>query len=233
MMGDWSAKPKWAPLSFLAELPPAARAELFALSRLRTVPAGSIVLFEGDRRDRHLVILEAGFVKVTTVAVGESVVLSVRGPGELLGEALVFGGPAREATVTAIGQLTYRTVSEREFTRLLDREASAYRALAASLSARLSWSNRRRAEARAIPALVRLARLLVDLGREYGQPIPAGLVIPFRLTQEDLAAMIGVSVAAVEKASRTLRDRGLLWSDQGRLRVIDLDGLRAFDDRVQ
>ena len=191
------------------------------------------MLFEGDRRDRHLIVLEAGFAKVTTVAMGEAIVLSVRGPGDLLGEAFVLGGPARQATVTALGPLTYLAVSELEFLRFLSREASAYRALAASLSARLSWSDRRRAEAKAFPAAVRLARLLVDLGSEYGEPTPGGFLLATPLTQVDLASMISLSVAAVEKASRTLRHLGLLRSDRSRRRVIDLDGLRAFDDRVQ
>lgn len=222
-------EPRWAPSSFVAGLSAAQRADLLSLRPPRTVPARTIVLLEGDDRSRYLAVLLAGFVKITTVAMGEEVALAIRGPGDLLGEAFVLGDSARQATVTALGTLTYLAIPEPEFVGFLRREPAGYRALAATLSARLRWANRRRAEAVAFTPPVRLARLLVDLAEEYGRPGPAGVELAIPLTQTDLASMISLSTPAVEKASRSLREERLLQSGRGR-RVIDLEGLRAFGD---
>jgi CRP/FNR family cyclic AMP-dependent transcriptional regulator len=216
----------------MAGLTDRARNEVYARATARTAAAKATLFFEGDARTRHLAILTAGFAKVSTVAMGDESVLAIRGPGDLLGESFVLGGLARAATVTALGPMTYLAVTETEFAAFLDREPEAHRALAATLAARLHWANRRRAEANAFPPLVRLARLLVDVGSEFGEPTRGGVLLTAPLTQADLASMISLSVATVEKASRRLRDQRLLQSDRRRRRFIDLDGLRALDDRV-
>jgi CRP-like cAMP-binding protein len=226
--GNVIQEPRWAPSSFMAGLTVKQRAELCGRRPPRTVETRTSVLREGDDRSRHLIILLAGFAKVTTVATGEEVVLSLRGPGDVLGESIFLGVSARQATVTSLGPLTYLAVPEAEFSTFLQREPTAYRALATMLSARLRWADRRRAEAVAFSAQVRLARLLVDLGREYGAPASNGVELAIPLTQADLASMISLSKAAVEKASRSLRAQELLQSTRGR-RFIDLDRLGGLD----
>lgn len=49
----------------------------------------------------------------------------------------------------------------------------------------------------------------------------------FRLTQDFLARMLGVRRAGVNEAASALHERGLLLYSRGRIRILNLDGLRT------
>ena len=83
-------------------------------------------------------------------------------------------------------------------------------ALTAVLADRLRWANRRRLDFRGYPAKVRLARVLVELSVSYGAPRVDGVVIDVRLTQQELATLVGAAETTVHKVLRELRDEGLV-----------------------
>src|SRR5262245_15258432 len=78
--------------SFLAGLPDADRDELLRDARHMRLPAGATLLFEGDLSDRVVVVL-VGTVRVfVTAANGREVLLTLAGPGEILGEMSALDG---------------------------------------------------------------------------------------------------------------------------------------------
>ena len=58
--------------------------------------------------------------------------------------------------------------------------------------------------------VTRLARVLGELGRLYGQPTGNGIEFRYTLTQPELAAMVGASEPSVHKALRQLRTDGIV-----------------------
>ena len=64
---------------------------------------------------------------------------------------------------------------------------------------------------RDVPA--RLARVLLDLAARTGHAIPQGIRIESRLTQTELAAMVGASRESVNRALRGFEQRGLIGWD--------------------
>jgi CRP-like cAMP-binding protein len=92
---------------------------------------------------------------------------------------------------------------------------------------RLRWANLRRADFAAYPADVRLARVLLEIARTCGQPTDEGVTIGIHLSQPELATMIGVAEATVQKAIRDLRTRGVISTGYRRVTITDLDALRA------
>jgi CRP/FNR family cyclic AMP-dependent transcriptional regulator len=99
--------------------------------------------------------------------------------------------------------------------------------IAAAVARQLRWANRRRSDFAAFPADIRLARLLVEIAEVGGRPRPDGsveLLVP--LSQPELAAMIAIGRATVQKALHELRDRGLISTGYRRLIVTDLPRLR-------
>jgi CRP/FNR family transcriptional regulator, cyclic AMP receptor protein len=73
----------------------------------------------------------------------------------------------------------------------------------------------------------RVAHQLLNLAQEYGTPGADGdLVIPVRLTQNDLAGLVGASRVRVNQALVAYKRRGLISIDQNsRITVHDSDGL--------
>ena len=152
---------------------------------------------------------------------GHMALLAIRVGGDLVGELSSLDGNPRAATVTAAGHLLTRCISQREFHHFLHECPAASLAVSCSIASKLRSSTRRWVDFNGREARFRLARVLVELGRNYGRPISGGLEIGISLTQPELAALIGMGEPTVHKALADLRHRGVL--DTGYRKMIIKD----------
>lgn len=220
----------WAPATFLGSLPPAVAEELIGISVRRRFETGRTVLREGTL-ESHVVLLLGGFVKVTTAVEGFETLLGIRLPGEVVGEIGALTGSPRNATVTACGPVYAGIIPRATFEAFLGRHPYASRQVMATIARQLTWANRRRSDFAAFPAPIRLARLIVEIAEVCGRPAPDGgieIVVP--LSQPELAAMIAIARATVQKAVHELRDRKLISTVYRRVTVLDPAGLRRLAD---
>ncbi|MET8371156.1 Crp/Fnr family transcriptional regulator [Micromonospora profundi] len=217
---------EWPYGTFLQRLAPPVRATLLGLGVRRQVPAGQIVIHEG-LRESHLVLLEEGLTKITaTLPDGRSALLSLRVGGDLVGEMSALNDEPRSATVTTCGPAKYSVIQPDRFKRFLKEHPDAALELAAMVSDRLRWSNRRRIDFTSYPVKLRVARVVAELCRTHGRQGLDGIIIDVRLTQPDLATICGASETSIQKALRELRTDGLVETDYRRITVRDLPSLR-------
>ncbi|WP_308313902.1 Crp/Fnr family transcriptional regulator [Streptomyces sp. GbtcB7] len=221
---------EWPARSLLGVLSPPARRDLLGLGTEVRFDVGAVLLREG-MNDRHLLLLLSGFAKVTaTVENGETSLLAVRAAGDTVGEMAAMDGAPRSATVTASGPVTARSVQAGALRELLLRRPEVSMALTGMVANRLRWANQRRLDFRGYPAKVRLARLLVELAATYGSPRADGVVIGCRLTQPELATLIGAAVTTIQKVLHELRSEGLLETGYRSTAIRDLPRLRRLAD---
>ncbi|TDC90230.1 Crp/Fnr family transcriptional regulator [Actinomadura sp. 7K507] len=201
--------------------PPAWR-ELTALGRPGTYEPGEILMRQGDIADQVL-LLVAGRVKVSLVdAEGHSMLLAVRGPGQVLGDITVIDGARRSATVSAIDECEVSAVSRDSFLRALQAMGLhnelvrfAMRLFRESEELRLEL-----ATLKAGPRVVRgLLRLAVSTSREVKS-------IDIGLSQAEFGEAIGLSRASVADKLAELRSAGLVNTKRERIIITDLPGLR-------
>lgn len=76
-------------------------------------------------------------------------------------------------------------------------------------------------------ALARVAHLLCELGCRYRSVGLADRTFPLGPTQAQLGDALGLTGVHVNRMMRTLRDRGLIRTSEGRVVVLDWDGLVA------
>ncbi|MGY1435805.1 helix-turn-helix domain-containing protein [Streptomyces reniochalinae] len=78
----------------------------------------------------------------------------------------------------------------------------------------------------------RPARVLHQIAMTYGEPLGAGAVIRWPLTQPELATLSGAAEPTVHKALRRLRETGVISTGYRSITVEDLALLRgvAFAD---
>jgi CRP/FNR family transcriptional regulator, cyclic AMP receptor protein len=219
-------RPEFAAGSLLDRLSPASRNELLSLGTTRPVASGRRLFHEGDR-DGHVELLRRGFVKVTSVADGRETLLAIRTPGNVLGEFGAVSGQPRSATVTACEFVVSSRIDRAAFERFLRRHPDAALQVTAMVGLRLLWSSRRTIEFAAYSAAVRLARVLVEIADDCGEPTEHGVSISLELSQSELATMIGTADITVQKAIRALRDDGLIRTGYRQITVYDLDRLRT------
>jgi CRP/FNR family transcriptional regulator, cyclic AMP receptor protein len=222
--------------TFLDGLAPADRAALAEAGTARHYRKGEPLFIAGDPGG-FVVLITAGRVKVTAPApTGAEAVLSLRGPGDLVGElsALADGPDERVATVVALEPVVCRVVRSGDFRAILAEHPAIALGLLRMVAARLRASDRRIVEFGAYDTVRRLARLLADMAEAAGSGRPRVgpgehvRVLRTGLTQDDLAGMVGASRESVARGLATLRSLGLVSTGRGRVDVRDLPGLRTF-----
>jgi CRP/FNR family transcriptional regulator, cyclic AMP receptor protein len=163
---------------------------------------------------------------VRTTPEGREVLLALRGPGDTLGELAAFDPAPRLATVTALEPLRSLAIDGQRFVGFLTDRPRAMLAMLRLLARRNRESDRRLVDTRVEEALTRLARHLLELGARYGAASADGLELDVPLSQQQLAAWVGVSREAVSAGLRTLREQGAVATGRMRITLLDIDRLR-------
>jgi CRP-like cAMP-binding protein len=200
------------------------RAALEALGGPVEFPSGHAIFLEGAP-SHSVLLIKDGHLKVTRRAADDTeIILAIRGADELMGEEGVLMEEPRAATVTAITPVTGRAIAAADLLRFVEENGLW------PLMYRAAVRRRRQADQLLLQARLgvksRLARWLLDLAVEVGEPVGDGVVIESTLSQLDFAGRVGASREAVSVALRNLRQAGLVSTARHRIVLHDLDGLR-------
>src|SRR5215203_4653168 len=189
-------------------------------------PAGTNILIAEQPGEAVYVIL-TGSVKVHAVRPGGSeVVLAVLGAGEVLGEMSAADSLGRSASVVTLEETDLLWMDRRTFRASVDSSTILARNFGEILSKRVRLANSRLISLASLDVPGRVASELLSLAREYGQATPEGTRIPMRLTQADLAALVGASRVSVNQALGQFRKRGSIsMAKDGRVSVHDEEAL--------
>ncbi len=213
---------------FLEALSPAARNALFEATRETRFGAGSMLFRHGDPGDTFALLIEGRVKVLTRAGNGRTVLVGLRGPGELVGEVAILDQQGRGADVVAVDPVLARIGTADAFRRCVLESSDAMVALSSTLADRLRESDRARVEAAALDVSRRVAVRLIELADRYGKPGEDGLRIDLPLTQDELADWIAVSRPAAARALGELRAAGLVTTGRRAISVTDATGLRAY-----
>lgn len=213
------------PGTFLELLSKPDREMLLTLGGVRRYGRGEHLMHQGEPGDRVLIVLE-GHVKASFVdREGNEMVLSFRGPGDVLGELSFARAEPRSSDVIAIEPATAQALAASEFRAFLERRPSAALTLIEVLGRRFRDANRKRIQFGTSDTIGRVAARLIELCDRYGDPADGGVRIRLPVTQEDLGSWTGSSRAAVAGALRTMRELGWIETGRRRITVLDLDAV--------
>ena len=189
----------------------------------RTFAGGASVVVAGQPGEAVYVVLE-GSVKASVVRPdGTEVILAVLGPGEVVGEMSPADSLGRSADVVTMEETTLLWMDRAAFRAGIEEVPKFARNLAEVLSRRLRLTNAHLISLASLDVPGRVASQLLALAREYGEETPEGATrIPIRLTQSDLAALVGASRVRVNQALGYYKKRNLLSvGKDGRITVHD------------
>jgi CRP/FNR family cyclic AMP-dependent transcriptional regulator len=216
-----------APGTFLELLKSDERAALHGLGVRRSFPRGTALMFQNEP-DGRVMLLLVGRVKVTHVDHdGHEVLLSIRDPGDVLGELALIDGLPRIATVTALEPVEALVMATETFRHHLETTPRVAVALLEVVTRRFRETTLKRSQFSASDTMGRLAARIVELAERYGESSEAGVTFTSPLSREDLAAWTGASRAGVAHALQTLRELGWVHTQRRQLLVRDLQALRA------
>lgn len=161
-------------------------------------PKNTMIVAEGDKTDSLYIILEGRVKAFVSDGEGHDMLLSTQGPGEYFGEMVLDEGP-RSASIMTLEPSRFLVVPKAGFRDFVAKNP----AFALSLIDKLIGRVRALTDSVKSLALMdvygRVARLLLELAED----VDGVLVIPQRLTQQDIASRVG---ASREMVSRILKD---------------------------
>lgn len=189
---------------FFATLTAEDVSRLLAFTHCRTVASGRAIFCKGDAGDGLYGVLGGQVAFTISSANGRELVLNLLGPGEFFGEIALLDGQGRSATALARGACRLLYVPRREFLAFFADRPAALMQIITLLCARLRRSTDYIADSAFLGLSPRLGKLLIGLLTEANQDAQARL----RVSQAQLAAMLGV---ARERVNRQL----VVWASQG------------------
>jgi CRP/FNR family transcriptional regulator, cyclic AMP receptor protein len=198
------------------------------LVRKRQFPAGSSVISAETPGEVVFVIL-SGTVKIKSDQPdGREVIIAILGPGEVVGELSLIDSDDRSADVITQEECTVLWMDRRVFDALLESVPQLSLNLLRILSRRVRMATEQVRALCTLDVYGKVARQLLVFADQYGVPTASGVQIPLRITQTDLAGMVGASRERVNQAVVNLRDRNLITVDTSyRTTVREVDRLRS------
>jgi len=221
--------------TMFAHLADADLQQLEAAMNRRRFAAGQIIFYMGDGGG-SLYIISKGRVKVAIPSPeGDEIILAILSEGEILGELSLIDGKPRSATVEAIEETEVYSLRREDFLDFLRSRFEVVLQVLEMLSQRLRETDASLAEAHFLDVRARLAKKIVDLTRAFGVLEEGKIRIGVRITQKDLASMVGATRESINKQLMQLRQLGLVELENGYMTVLDPVRLarRARTDPVQ
>lgn len=191
----------------------------------RRYAAGQTLFHMGDEGG-SLHLIERGRVKVAIPSPsGEEMILAMLGSGELLGELSLFDGKPRSATATAVETTETLCLQREDFLGLLRDRFDVVEKILGVLAGRIRDTDLLLADRSFLDIPSRLAKKILDLGDAFGIREEGQVRIGVKVTQKDLAAMIGATRESVNKQLKSLRDKGLVRMSGGAIAILNRERL--------
>jgi CRP/FNR family cyclic AMP-dependent transcriptional regulator len=215
-----------AQVPLFADLDSESLRQLASVAHRRAFRAGAVIFNRGDP-GQVLYVIRQGKVKIyLTSPDGQELALAVFGPGECFGELALLDGQPRSAAATAIEPVETYAVQRSAFISAVMHHPRIAIQVMNVLSCRLRQTDEMIQDLLFLDVHGRVAKKLLELCETHGVRTPQGIRIELRLTQADLAAMVGASRESVNKAMGYLTAKQYITTDKHRTTVTRLAELR-------
>ncbi len=207
-------------------MPPPMLLELADKLRHIHYRAQTDIFHEGDEGATLYIVIKGAVKIFIPVIDGREVVLAVHRKYDLLGEMSLLDGHPRSASATTIEDTEAVSLSREDFLSVLRKYPEAQRAIIDVLVARLRATNQSIQDAYSLDVPGRLARRLLTIADEHGQQTDTGLDIGLRVSQQELANMIGASRVAVNKQLQNWRRQEIVNVNRQRVTILNVAALQ-------
>lgn len=209
-------------------LQPGEIAQLGRVALARRYAPRETVVNQGDDSGDLFAVL-SGRLKVTwNDAEGGEVLLSILETGDVFGEIALLDDHPRSASVTAMDACELLVVERRGFRGLLGSMPNLAQNLLQMMARRVRNLSERTQNMSVLPVPSRLAKLLLELAERFGkEERPGEIRLTLKLSQQELANMVGASRELVNRHLRAWQDQGIIELAQGHIIIRDAAALAA------
>jgi CRP/FNR family cyclic AMP-dependent transcriptional regulator len=200
-------------------LPRAALDDIVSQAIEKLVRRGQTVFQKGDEGS-YMVAVLSGRVRISATSPdGREVTLNMIDAGEVFGEMALLDGKPRSADATAIEDSNLILVERRHFLPYLISSNELALRVINVLCERLRDTSETLGSFAMLDLPGRLARKLLNLAEEYGNPVNGRIRLEIRLSHTDLGRFVGCSRETVNKQMRAWEEGGIVARESGRIAV--------------
>jgi CRP/FNR family transcriptional regulator/CRP/FNR family cyclic AMP-dependent transcriptional regulator len=213
-------------VSFFADLPEEEIQALSPITKRRTFRAGEVI-FHRDDPGQVLYMIKEGKVKICIISPdGQEVSLTVFGKGEYFGEFALLDGLPRSTDAVALEKVECYTLQRSDFHNTILKNPKIAILILEALSKRLRNTNQMVEDLIFLDVYGRVAKKLLELADAHGVKVDDGVRIDVRLTQQELAAMVGASRESVNKVLGYFTDKNFISTDKHRITIHNTNDLK-------
>jgi len=172
------------------------------------------VLFHQGNPAFGVYCVSSGKIKLTKISeAGRENVITIVGPGDLIGYQHGNGQNVNDVTATAIEDTKVCFIDRAFLQKMIHDKNSCAMELIGHLSRDMSEMQERMGQLQSKNVKERVEFLLDDLARRYGVRSGNGVRIGVQLSREEMASMIGVATETLIRELSILKDENVLAQD--------------------
>ena len=193
----------------------------------KNYPAGANIM-SVEQPGEVVYFIMSGTVKVHIEQLdGNDVVLAILGRGDTVGEMSLIDSAGRSASAVTLEDSSLLWMDRQSFQEGLRTIPNLALNLVRILSRRVRQANEQIQTLATLNVYGRVARQLLAFAEKYGSTAENGhILIPIRLTQSDIADLVGASRKRVNQVIVTFKSQQYITVDpSGRITVINRAGL--------
>lgn len=197
-------------LDVLVGLPKACRDSVFERCRLVAIGKGDSVWRQGDPADYVVIVLAGKVISWYEASDGKAGTVGIWGEGDIVGLGDVGVETARKHTLRCLEPGRFLMLSFSDFEDLARRHPEFGLRVVRALSTRLRWVSQLAVSLATTSATQRVCSVLIAFAEHFGIPRDDGVLVDVQLTNEQLAAICGISRQFTNATLQSLRKRGLV-----------------------
>ncbi len=199
---------------------------IWQIMRLRSYRKDEVVFHKGDP-GQMMYIVKTGQVRIYMVTDDEQEIsVAILGDGDFFGELAILDEKPRSASAMAMERTEAYTLHRSDFLAIVREHPEIATAIMAVLGDRLRQADELIENLIFLDVYGRVAKKLLDLSETYGVKSKEGILINFRLTQRDLASMVGSTRESVNRVLGLYQDKGLISLQHQLITIVKPDDLR-------
>jgi CRP/FNR family transcriptional regulator/CRP/FNR family cyclic AMP-dependent transcriptional regulator len=199
---------------------------LAAVVRKRTFRQGEVI-FHRDDPVQVLNIIKEGKVKISLISPdGQEIALVVFRKGEYFGELALLDGRPRSADAIALERVECLSLQRSDFHNAIMKYPKIAIQVMEVLCERLRRTDQQVEDLIFLDVYGRVAKKLLELAESHGVKVANGTQIDMRLTQQELASMVGASRESINKVLGYFTDKGYISVDRHRTTIHQINELQ-------
>ncbi len=200
--------------------------ELAPVVKRRAFRAGEVI-FHRDDPGQVLYIIRTGKVKICLISPdGQEISLVVFGEGDSFGEFALLDGLPRSADAIALEKVECYSLQRSDFQNAIMKNPKIAIRVMEVLCERLRRTDQHVEDLIFLDVYGRVAKKLLELSDMHGTPVDDGVRIEVRLTQQEIASMVGSSRESVNKVLGYFTDKKYISTDKHRITLHRVNDLR-------